>query len=56
MKKSEIYDYAVMAVIENNCLTTAQKATIIHELSAEHRFAKSCEERGEELGAQEVYA
>ena len=56
MKKSEIYNSAVMAVIENNRLSSAQKATIIHELSAEYRMAVFTEEqnRVKEGAVQEV--
>lgn len=44
MKKSEIYNCAMMAVIEDANLYPETKAEIIHELSAEYRFAKHCEE------------
>lgn len=44
MKKSEIYNFAVMAVVEANCLSAADKAVVIHELSAEYRIAVMVEE------------
>ena len=44
MKKSEIYNFAVVAVIEHMGFAPSQKAAIIHELSAEYRVALMCEE------------
>lgn len=54
MKKSEIYNLAVIAVIEHMGIAPSHKATIIHELSAEYRVALMLEEQKKKREAEEA--